>query len=243
MRKILFLVLVGSLTFALESCSTSSKSDDKSVEDKSVNTIVVDAAGKDRKQANKKPNSTTEEAKAPQKEEFEEAKREENVVGLIPATQPEIRVRGSIRGRQDPFAIVPIRPEIEIIEGEVIAPPPVKNTNNSDRVPTIEPQPEIPVAELAKDVLITGMIEFGDRIKLIIQAPEETSTRYVEIGQYLSNGQILVKRIEPGFPAPTVILEQDGVEVPKVVGESQEEETITFSPVDREPITNATLKK
>ncbi len=250
MRKILFLVLVGILTFALESCSILSKSDDKSVNNKSdnsVNTIVVDA-GKDIKPRNKKQNSANKAAKATKKEEsVEEAKREENVAGLIPATKPEIRVRGSIRGRQDPFATVAIKPEIEIIEEEVLEPPTFENPNSSDLVPTIESEskPEIPLAELAKDVIITGIIEFGDRIKLIIQAPEEDSARYVEIGQYLSNGQILVKRIEPGFPEPTVILEQDGVEVPKVIGESseQEEETITFFPGDQEPITNASLGK
>lgn len=248
MRKNLFLVLVGILTFSLGSCSIFSRSDDKSVDNKSnpsVSTIVIDA-GKDIEQGNKKQNSAKKEAKATQKEESVEAKREESVAGLIPATKPEIRVRGSIRGRQDPFAIVPIKPQIEIIEEKVKElPPTIKNSNDSETVPTIETTPELPVAELAKNVLITGLVEFGDRVKLIIQAPEESSARYVEIGQYLSNGQVLVKRIEPGFPSPTVILEQDGVEVPKAVGELQkpEEETITFSPFDQESITSATLKK
>ena len=241
MRKILFLVLLGSLTFALESCSPKSKSGDKAA---SVNTIVVDGS-KDIKQTNKNQNSATIEANTNQEEEFAEAKREENVAGLIPATKPEIRVRGRIRGRQDPFAVVAIEPQIEIIEKKKPELSTVKKTGNPDKVPTIETIPEIPIAELAKDVIITGMIEFGDRVKLIIQAPEESSARYVEIGQYLSNGQVLVKRIEPGFPAPTVILEQDGVEVPKVVGElqEQEEDTITFSPFEQESITSATLRE
>ena len=244
MRKILFLVLLGSLTFALESCSPKSKSGDKSASSKSVNTIVVDGS-KDIKQTNKNQNSATIEANTNQEEEFAEAEREENVAGLIPATKPEIRVRGRIRGRQDPFAVVAIEPQIEIIEKKKSELPTVKKTGNPNKVPTIETIPEIPIAELTKDVIITGMIEFGDRVKLIIQAPDESSARYVEIGQYLSNGQVLVKRIEPGFPAPTVILEQDGVEVPKVVGElqEQEEDTITFSPFDRESITSATLRK
>ncbi len=244
MRKILFLVLLGSFTFALESCSPKSKSGDKAASSKSVNTIVVDGS-KDIKKTNKNQNSATVEANTNQEEEFAEAEREENVAGLIPATKPEIRVRGRIRGRQDPFAVVAIEPQIEIIEKKKSELPTVKKTGNPNKVPTIETIPEIPIAELAKDVIITGMIEFGDRIKLIIQAPDESSARYVEIGQYLSNGQVLVKRIEPGFPAPTVILEQDGVEVPKVVGElqEQEEDTITFSPFDRESITSATLRK
>jgi len=176
-------------------------------------------------------------------EKVEEVEVEEKVVGLIPATQPEIRVRGSIRGRQDPFAIVAIKPQIEIIEQEEKvkpAPPTARKTEDIDidSVPVIEE--ELPVAELAENVLVTGLIEFGDRIKLIVQAPEETSTRYVEIGQYLSNGQILVKRLEPGFPSPTVILEENGIEVAKVVGQlaegSSEDGSISFSPVEQESV-------
>lgn len=242
MRKILFLVLLGILTFAVESCSPKSKSGDKSANNKSVNTIVVDGS-KDIKQTNKNQNTAITEANTTQKEDLEEAKREENVAGLIPATKPEIRVRGSIRGRRDPFAVVSVKPQIEIIEKEKAKLPSVKKTENPDKVPTLETttEPEITLAELASNVIITGLVEFGDHIKLIIQAPEETSARYVEVGQYLSNGQILVKRIEPGFPAPTVILEQDGIEVPKIVGESQEEEeeTITFSPFEQESITSS----
>lgn len=238
MRKISFLVLVGILAFSLESCSFMSKFAEKSVE-----TVVEDAKA-DRKQANKTKKSVKKEPLDPKVEEVEEVEREENVVGLIPATQPEIRVRGSIRGRQDPFAIVAIKPQIEIIEKEEKVKPvpkPVKKTEELESVPTIEE--ELPTAELADNVLITGLIEFGDRIKLIVQAPEETSTRYVEIGQYLSNGQILVKRLESSFPSPTVILEENGIEVAKVVGQpaegSSEDESLSFSPIEQESITDS----
>jgi len=237
MRKISFLVLVGILAFSLESCSFMSK-----FAEKSVDTVVEDAK-KDIQQANKTKNSRKKESLAPKVEKVEEVEVEEKVVGLIPATQPEIRVRGSIRGRQDPFAIVAIKPQIEIIEQEEKvkpAPPTARKTEDIDidSVPVIEE--ELPVAELAENVLVTGLIEFGDRIKLIVQAPEETSTRYVEIGQYLSNGQILVKRLEPGFPSPTVILEENGIEVAKVVGQlaegSSEDGSISFSPVEQESV-------
>ncbi len=182
MRKISFLVLLGIIAFSLESCSLMSNSNDKSVDNQSVQTVVEEGK-RDGKQANKNTKSVKKEPSAPKAEEFEEAKREKNVAGLIPATKPEVLAPGPIG---DPV--------------------------------------EIPRAELAENVLITGLIELGDHIKVIVQAPEETSARYVEIGQYLSNGQVLVKRIEPGFPAPTVILEQDGVEVAKVIGEDEEEE-------------------
>ena len=79
---------------------------------------------------------------------------------------------------------------------------------------------------MAENVVITGLVESSDRIELIVRAPEETSARYVEIGQYLSNGQVLVKRIEHSFPTPVVILEQNGVEVKKPVGEVNEYATL-----------------
>jgi len=237
MRKISFLVLVGVLAFSLESCSFMSKFGEKSVE------TVFEGGKKDIKQANKNQKSVKKEPSASKAEEFERTKREENVAGLIPATKPDIRVRSSIRGRQDPFAVVAIQPRIEIDEEEATKlESPIKASENITSTPTIETGEVIPTANLAENVFITGFIELGDRIKLIVQAPEETSARYVEIGQYISNGQVLVKRIEPGFPTPTVILEQDGVEVTKVIGEAEEEgtleETKAFSPFDRESITS-----
>ena len=73
-------------------------------------------------------------------------------------------------------------------------------------------------------MVISGLYESNGRTKLIVRAPEEDNSRYVEVGQYLSNGQILVKSIDPyHFPTPLVILEQSGVEVAKAVGESPED--------------------
>ena len=85
MRKISFLVLVGILAFSLESCSLSSKSDKKS-----AGTIVTEVEV-GTKQANKTQN-VEKESLTPEVKEVEEVE-EEKVTGLIPATQPEIRVR------------------------------------------------------------------------------------------------------------------------------------------------------
>ena len=240
MRKISFLVLVGILAFPLESCSLMSTFAKKSGE------TVVEEGKKDVKQSNIKQKLATKEPEPPKAEEFQPTNREKHVAGLIPATKPDLRIRSSIRGRQDPFAVVAIQPQIEIKEdeeAEAVKPtskpepqlPPITTPEDVTSIPTI------PEADLAENVLITGLVESNDGIELIVQAPEETSARYVEIGQYLSNGQVLVKRIEPSFPTPVVILEQDGVEVRKAVGEVKEqgtlEETKAFSPFDRESIT------
>ena len=55
---------------------------------------------------------------------------------------------------------------------------------------------------------------------MIVKVPNEPTSRYVKIGQRLSNGQVLVKRVDLKQGAdPIVILEENGVEVAKAVGE------------------------
>ena len=60
----------------------------------------------------------------------------------------------------------------------------------------------------------------GGVAEAIVKAPNEATSRYVRAGQRLSNGQILVKRIEVnGGSDPVVILEQNGIEVSRAVGD------------------------
>lgn len=94
-------------------------------------------------------------------------------------------------------------------------------------------QPELPPppadTTLANNVVVMGVIQIGEQTQAIVQVPSEATSRYVQVGQTLSNGQVLVKRIELNAGAePIVILEQYGVEISKAVGEqspSQEQQT------------------
>jgi len=89
--------------------------------------------------------------------------------------------------------------------------------------------PALPEPSLARLVEITGIIDVaGASPKAIVKAPNETSSRYVSPGERLSDGLILVKRIDMTGPGgPVVVLEQFGVEVTRRVG-------------DRPPTTNQT---
>lgn len=82
--------------------------------------------------------------------------------------------------------------------------------------------PPIPQPTLARQVEVTGVVKIGGTVQAIVKAPNEPTSRYVGVGQRLSNGQILVKRIElnPGSE-PVVILEENGIEVPVMVGSSK----------------------
>jgi hypothetical protein len=68
-------------------------------------------------------------------------------------------------------------------------------------------------------VQVTGVIVVGNTPQAIVQAPNEATSRYVQVGQRISNGQVLVKRIEMNNGSdPIVIFEQNGVEVARTVG-------------------------
>ena len=88
---------------------------------------------------------------------------------------------------------------------------------NNNLEPTLSPAP--PETTLANGVTVMGVIQIGEQAQAIVQVPNEATSRYVQVGQRLSNGQVLVKRIELNAGAePLVILEQYGVEVSKAVG-------------------------
>jgi hypothetical protein len=84
----------------------------------------------------------------------------------------------------------------------------------------LKPLPPIPDPTLAKAVEVTGVVVIGGIPRAIVKAPNEPTSRYVTAGQRLSNGQVLVKRIEVNSGSdPVVILEQSGVEVSRAVGD------------------------
>lgn len=161
------------------------------------------------------------------------------VSGLLPQTNPQQRRSGIIPGRDDPFALIPVEPKVQektdgtgpasnVGSSEALTPPPPPEPNMEENSDVVEEKPPVLEADLAKQVVITGVIDLGGVTQIIINAPNEPYTRYVQIGQYVSNGQVLVKRVEMGSGAnPIVVLEQSGIEVFKSVGASAAEAEAT----------------
>ena len=94
-------------------------------------------------------------------------------------------------------------------------------------LPSVEPGPSFETVappppqqpELASSVAVSGVIQIGNEAQAIVQVPNEGTSRYVRVGQRLSNGQVLVKRIEMNEGSdPVVILEQYGIEVARAIG-------------------------
>ena len=111
MNKIVLLALVGSFALMSEGCSYLSDFTEarKDLEKENVKPVPV-------------PVNTAQNQTQPEEEEIfadlEEQEPTQTIVGLIPATNPDVRVRGSVRGRTDPFSVVTLNPQIEIKETE-----------------------------------------------------------------------------------------------------------------------------
>ena len=169
--------------------------------------------------------------------------------GIEPSTNPQQRQASLSTGRRDPFAAIAVKAKVTILPseeeniggptsdktptggtgkngkptpgGKVVgkSPFPEQTKPNEKMPPLLPPEPN-----LAKDVIITGIVELNGIPYAIVQAPEEPFSRYVQSGQYLANGQVLVKRIDMYAGTPSVLLEQYGVQVTKQVGEKPEPE-------------------
>ncbi|NJR65354.1 MAG: hypothetical protein HC772_08635 [Leptolyngbyaceae cyanobacterium CRU_2_3] len=162
---------------------------------------------------------------------------------LISSTDPNQRVRQVQSNRADPFALLPTTPTVQLPPPPPVATPASTNSSPSLRqpsanrtipasngrlapIPNLVPRtPSIPIIppppqpNLARAVKVTGVVQVGDSTYAIVSAPNEPTSRYVQAGQRLSNGQVLVRRIETRGLEPRVVLEENGIEVDRAVGE------------------------
>lgn len=163
--------------------------------------------------------------------------------GLIQPTNATQRLKQVQKGRDDPFALLFVQPKIVIRQpsrpptpkpvasSSGLKPnvPPTSNGGNAgsqfkpgagNLLPALPPPPALQQPDLARTVIVTGVVQVGSDPQAIVKVPNEATSRYVRMGQRLANGQVLVKRIEINQGSePIVILEQFGIEVSKSVGE------------------------
>jgi hypothetical protein len=169
------------------------------------------------------------------------------IPGLIQSTNGDEqakRVQAKInatKGGKDPFTgLPPVLPRVTITARNPVAPTipnaprtgkrgislkapnvPARNPGVTTAPPPLVPTvPLPPSTTLASGVEVTGVVTVNGVTQAIIKAPNEPTSRYVQVGQRLSNGQVLVKRIDSFAGSdPVVILEENGVEVARVVGD------------------------
>ena len=167
---------------------------------------------------------------------LEKTEKKENSVssaaaGLIQSTNVNQRTQQVQQGRPDPFAGLFAIPK-PIPKPVVVAKP--KPTPRLPQPPVVRapqpvikpalPTPPVPVeppeTDLAKGVSVLGVVEIANQYQAIVKVPNEATSRYVSEGQRLSDGEVLVKRIEMSSGSePIVILEQNGIEVTRAVGQ------------------------
>jgi hypothetical protein len=111
------------------------------------------------------------------------------------------------------------------------------------QVPSVPPPPS---TDLATGTEVSGVVKVGNETQVIVKVPNEPTSRYVKVGQRLSNGQVLVKRVDikPGAD-PVVILEENGVEVAKAVGEkpASREQKPANAVISRLPNPNSSTRR
>jgi hypothetical protein len=102
-------------------------------------------------------------------------------------------------------------------------PQPLKTPVSSPIVnpPKIEPK-------LARTVGVSGVIQVDGRTQVIVKLPNESFSRYVDVGSRISDGKIMVKRVEGEQTlSPIVVLEEKGVEITRRVGDTGDAATTT----------------
>lgn len=170
------------------------------------------------------------------------------VKGMIQTTNSQTRLSQiSTTGRRDPFAALlpasiqlPAQKVVQAPVRQTVQQAPIQQTPQSiaqaplpltpiaalpplpiNQTPLSIVPPAISQTSLADAVQITGVVQIGGKAIAIIQSPEEGTARYVKPGDSVANGRVLLKRIIMSKNGePTIVLQQNGVEVIKSVGSS-----------------------
>ncbi|AFY38985.1 hypothetical protein Lepto7376_2721 [[Leptolyngbya] sp. PCC 7376] len=77
--------------------------------------------------------------------------------------------------------------------------------------------PDLPTASLAEETEVTGVVTLNGVDNIMVKAPNEEYSRYVQVGDLIADGQVKVKRVDFRRNSPVVVLEQLGIEVYKEI--------------------------
>jgi hypothetical protein len=155
---------------------------------------------------------------------------------LSPVTDKQARVQElekkigvDAKQSRDPFTSTIINPvpKLETLLAKPKEPPKLKaavvvRTSTIKKVIAPPPPPDTRAAEGTK---VTGTIEISGKLFAILTPAVDPTSRdvptslYVQAGQLISNGRVLVKRIDTNSEPPIVVLQQNGVEVFRAVGQ------------------------
>jgi len=150
------------------------------------------------------------------------------IPGLIPATDPDQKRAEINRGRRDPFAPLPLQPNITITvaeeppggtPGATTAGPAAMGNPPTPGRPIVKTPPPPPQPTEAEEVQVSGILRLPTTPMAIVKAPGEATERRVIPGSTLSNGLILVKAINTNPDNPSIVLEQYGQTITRRLGD------------------------
>lgn len=99
-----------------------------------------------------------------------------------------------------------------------IQPTSLKTSGMTDIAATPEKVVEQPLQAMALE--LSGVIEVAGKTQVIVKLPTESFSRYIEVGERIADGKVLIKRVEGQESlSPTVVLEEVGVEVSRKIGD------------------------
>ncbi|WP_099238544.1 hypothetical protein [Synechococcus sp. BDU 130192] len=167
---------------------------------------------------------------------------------LIPSTDPDARRRATTEGRPDPFADLSLAPQVTLAPPPAPTPttsgaqPGAPGTANGAGTPgqttpgtapgsvAIAPPPppldfspilpSLPEPTAANNTKVTGVVQINGIDYVMVESPDERFSRYVKVGDYVANGQVLVKEIVFNRGVPVVTLEQYGMTIQKKLNET-----------------------
>ena len=84
---------------------------------------------------------------------------------------------------------------------------------------------------LAKSVEVMGLIQTSKGTAMFYRLPQQSNISIAQIGEKIIGGEVYVKRIELTQKAnPIVVLEEDGIEVTRMIGEKNISTNQSYSP-------------
>ena len=170
--------------------------------------------------------SPTKTAKVPGNQKIASNGKNQTVaISVIPRTGVNRAVPKIIVALKEPVIAKAKTTAKVVINTKVIAAKPVLTKTKVTELPIktqIAAKPEKVVAKplQAMAVEISGVIEVAGRTQVIVKLPTESFSRYIEVGERVADGKVLIKRVEgQNSLSPTVVLEEVGVEVPRKIGD------------------------
>jgi hypothetical protein len=126
-----------------------------------------------------------------------------------------------------PITKAPVDPGVSLappswpapVAPQVLPPLPVSNLPVLP-VNQLPPAPlSVSPTRLAEAIEVTGVVQTAGRLVAIIKAPDDQTARYVQVGESMSGGRVVLKQIVMGRQGePRVILQENGVQVTKSIG-------------------------